>query len=81
LGSASAPPLTHSLTHSQLKPIFSDFGVDVIEKFDQAPAGKYTVGLGQKAMAFVGDREDINSICLTGLASKKNYLDIFVNSK
>jgi hydroxymethylglutaryl-CoA synthase len=36
-----------------------------IEKFDQAPAGKYTVGLGQKAMAFVGDREDINSICLT----------------
>jgi hydroxymethylglutaryl-CoA synthase len=29
-------------------------------------AGKYTVGLGQTSMAFTGDREDINSICLTG---------------
>jgi 3-hydroxy-3-methylglutaryl CoA synthase len=24
------------------------------------------VGLGQTSMAFTGDREDINSICLTG---------------
>ena len=35
--------------------------------------GKYTIGLGQDAMAFSGDREDINSISLTvvsGLLSK-----------
>lgn len=31
--------------------------------------GKYTVGLGQDAMAFTGDREDINSICLTVVQS------------
>jgi hydroxymethylglutaryl-CoA synthase len=36
-----------------------------LEKYDQVPAGKYTVGLGQKTMAFVGDREDVNSVCLT----------------
>eukprot|EP01121_Diplochlamys_sp_Union-15-3_P013148 TRINITY_DN4045_c0_g1_i1.p1 TRINITY_DN4045_c0_g1~~TRINITY_DN4045_c0_g1_i1.p1 ORF type:complete len:471 (-),score=68.09 TRINITY_DN4045_c0_g1_i1:119-1480(-) len=36
-----------------------------LEKFDGVPAGKYTIGLGQENMAFVGDREDINSICLT----------------
>jgi hypothetical protein len=41
--------------------------VFILEKYDQVPVGKYTVGLGQKAMAFVGDREDINSICLTGI--------------
>ena len=28
-------------------------------------AGKFTKGLGQDTLAFVGDREDINSICLT----------------
>ena len=28
-------------------------------------AGKYTKGLGQRAMAFVDDREDVNSICLS----------------
>lgn len=31
------------------------------------PAGKYTIGLGQQTMAYVGDREDINSMCLTVL--------------
>lgn len=36
------------------------------EKFDNAGTGKYTAGLGQQNMAFVNDREDINSICLTG---------------
>ena len=29
-------------------------------------AGKYTIGLGQLKMAFAGDREDVNSIALTG---------------
>lgn len=43
-----------------------------LEKYDKAPAGKYTTGLGQTNMAFVGDREDIYSICLTVL---KNLLE------
>jgi hydroxymethylglutaryl-CoA synthase len=36
-----------------------------LEKHDQVSKGKYTLGLGQNRMAFVTDREDINSICLT----------------
>ena len=36
-----------------------------LEVFDKAGKGKYTVGLGQLAMAVVNDREDINSISLT----------------
>jgi hydroxymethylglutaryl-CoA synthase len=39
-----------------------------LEQFDASEKvgkGKYTVGLGQTAMAFVNDREDINSIALT----------------
>jgi 3-hydroxy-3-methylglutaryl CoA synthase len=36
------------------------------EAHDGVAAGKYTIGLGQNSMAFTGDREDINSICLTG---------------
>ena len=31
--------------------------------------GKYTVGLGQKKLAFVDDREDVNSIFLTAVVS------------
>jgi hydroxymethylglutaryl-CoA synthase len=40
---------------------------DALEKADGVSAGKYTIGLGQKRMAFVDDREDINSICLTAV--------------
>ena len=36
-----------------------------LEKFNGVGEGKYTIGLGQKQMAFCTDREDINSICLT----------------
>lgn len=36
-----------------------------LEQFDGVSSGKYTIGLGQTNMAFCGDREDINSICLT----------------
>lgn len=36
-----------------------------LEVFDKAQKGKYTVGLGQLKMAFVNDREDVNSISLT----------------
>lgn len=38
---------------------------DELEKAYGVPAGKHTIGLGQDAMAFTGDREDINSIALT----------------
>jgi hydroxymethylglutaryl-CoA synthase len=38
-----------------------------LESFDGASAGKYTVGLGQLSMAFVNDREDVRSICLTAV--------------
>ncbi len=31
--------------------------------------GKYTVGLGQSNMAVCGEREDINSVCLSAVAS------------
>ncbi|CAK7901536.1 hydroxymethylglutaryl-CoA synthase [[Candida] anglica] len=39
-----------------------------LEKHDGIPAGKYTIGLGQTNMAFVGDREDIYSMTLTVLS-------------
>lgn len=38
-----------------------------LEEHDKAGKGKYTIGLGQEKMSFVGDREDVNSICLTVL--------------
>ncbi|CAM9856572.1 unnamed protein product, partial [Chrysoparadoxa australica] len=38
--------------------------------------GKYTIGLGQEAMAFTGDREDINSVCLTVLEGLLEKYDI-----
>lgn len=45
-----------------------------LEKHDNIPAGKYTIGLGQTNMAFVNDREDIYSLSLTVLSRLiKNY--------
>lgn len=38
-----------------------------LEKYDNIPAGKYTIGLGQTNMAFVNDREDIYSLTLTAV--------------
>ncbi len=38
-----------------------------MEEFDKVGKGKYTIGLGQKAMSFVQDTEDVNSISLTAL--------------
>ena len=43
-----------------------------LEAFDNVPKGKYTIGLGQHAMAITNDREDINSISLTCV---KNLLE------
>jgi hydroxymethylglutaryl-CoA synthase len=36
-----------------------------LEVANNVSAGKYTMGLGQEAMAFTGDAEDINSVALT----------------
>jgi len=36
-----------------------------LEVANGVSSGKYTVGLGQEAMAFTGDHEDVNSISLT----------------
>ena len=36
-----------------------------LERYDQVSKGKYTIGLGQDAMGFCSDREDISSLCLT----------------
>lgn len=49
-----------------------------LEKHDGVSAGKYTIGLGQKKMAFCSDREDINSICLTVLQRliEKNKINL-----
>nr|XP_018999414.1 hydroxymethylglutaryl-CoA synthase [Kwoniella mangroviensis CBS 8507]OCF62875.1 hydroxymethylglutaryl-CoA synthase [Kwoniella mangroviensis CBS 8507] len=42
---------------------------DALEDFDGVSKGKYTIGLGQKYMAFTDDKEDINSVALTGKSS------------
>ena len=39
--------------------------MEVFDKSEKVTKGKYTLGLGQTAMSFVNDREDINSITLT----------------
>ncbi|RSH93724.1 hypothetical protein EHS25_006372 [Saitozyma podzolica] len=42
---------------------------DDLEVFDGVSKGKYTIGLGQKYMAFTDDKEDVNSIALTVVSS------------
>ena len=48
-----------------------------LEEYDGVSKGKYTIGLGQRAMGFCGDREDVNSLCLTVLKHlmEKNCID------
>ena len=36
-----------------------------LEVHDKIDKGKYTIGLGQSKMSFIGDNEDINSFSLT----------------
>lgn len=50
-----------------------------LEIFNQVPQGKYTAGLGQVNMAFVSDREDIVSICLTAVQAFFEKYDISPN--
>ncbi|KAI8084622.1 hydroxymethylglutaryl-CoA synthase [Halteromyces radiatus] len=52
-----------------------------MEVFDGVSTGKYSIGLGQDNMAFIDDREDIQSICLTAVQNlmekyKISYNDI-----
>ncbi|KAI9316906.1 hydroxymethylglutaryl-CoA synthase [Dichotomocladium elegans] len=50
-----------------------------METFDGVSAGKYTIGLGQEKMAFIDDREDIQSICLTAVQSLMEKHNISYN--
>jgi hydroxymethylglutaryl-CoA synthase len=47
-----------------------------LEMANKVSKGKYTIGLGQMAMAFTGDREDINSISLSVVSSLLEKYDI-----
>ena len=47
-----------------------------LEAFDKVGKGKYTIGLGQLAMSFVQDREDVNSISLTALKNLMAKYDV-----
>jgi len=49
---------------------------DDLEVYGGVPAGKYTIGLGQKFMAFADDREDINSMALTVVTSLMRKYDV-----
>lgn len=40
-----------------------------LEVHDRVQPGKYTVGLGQRNMAFMGDQEDVVSMSLTAVHS------------
>ena len=45
-----------------------------LERHDGVAEGKYTIGLGQEAMAFCSDREDIVSVCMTVVSRlMRNY--------
>ncbi|KAK4531785.1 hypothetical protein CCYA_CCYA09G2642 [Cyanidiococcus yangmingshanensis] len=48
-----------------------------LETFDGVSSGKYTVGLGQEAMSFCGDREDVRSMCMTVVQTlvEKHHID------
>ncbi|ODQ49915.1 hydroxymethylglutaryl-CoA synthase [Saitoella complicata NRRL Y-17804] len=51
-----------------------------LESFDGVAAGKYTIGLGQKRMASVDDREDIYSFALTATHNLIEKYNIDVNT-
>uniref|UniRef100_A0A7S4SVQ3 Hydroxymethylglutaryl-CoA synthase n=2 Tax=Ditylum brightwellii TaxID=49249 RepID=A0A7S4SVQ3_9STRA len=49
-----------------------------LETHEHVSPGKFTIGLGQKGIALTGDREDINSICLTAVHNLLEKYDIDV---
>lgn len=61
------------VTRSSLLPNVSNssqcISEEELEVYDGVAAGKYTIGLGQSFMAFADDREDINSMALTGTSN------------
>ncbi|KAB0803199.1 hypothetical protein PPYR_00169 [Photinus pyralis] len=61
-----------------IETVFPSLYVDQteLEQYDGVSAGKYTVGLGQHKMGICGDREDINSICLTVVQNLMEHYDI-----
>jgi hydroxymethylglutaryl-CoA synthase len=48
-------------------PLIKCISEEDLEVYDGVSKGKYTIGLGQSYMAFTDDREDINSMALTGM--------------
>ena len=48
--------------------LFKCISEEDLEVYDGVSKGKYTIGLGQSYMAFTDDREDINSMALTGMS-------------
>uniref|UniRef100_A0A915BQD5 Hydroxymethylglutaryl-CoA synthase n=2 Tax=Parascaris univalens TaxID=6257 RepID=A0A915BQD5_PARUN len=55
-------------------------GQSDLEKFDRVSSGKYTIGLGQREMAFCADNEDIASICMTVLANLLERYEINIST-
>jgi hydroxymethylglutaryl-CoA synthase len=57
---------------------FPAFAVDqaALERHNGVSTGKYTLGLGQLAMAFPGDREDVNALALTAVARLLDKYDV-----
>jgi hydroxymethylglutaryl-CoA synthase len=47
-----------------------------LEQYDGVAEGKYTIGLGQRCMAFCGDREDVVSMSLTAVAALLEKFDV-----
>ena len=43
-------------------------------------AGKYTVGLGQEALGFFDDREDVGSVLMTALVASLGFVPMALNT-
>ena len=61
---------THACQHIQrgdVTRVSKQVSQDELEVHDGVQPGKYTVGLGQRCMAFCGDQEDVVSMSLTAV--------------
>lgn len=54
----------------------SQVSQDDLEVHDEVNQGKYTLGLGQRCMAFCGDQEDVVSMSLTAVHSLLEKYDV-----
>lgn len=67
LGSLPRKSIFRLVLFRKMLQVCLEITFDVLqENYDNVSKGKYTVGLGQSRMAFVGDREDAVSMSLTG---------------